>query len=592
MPDMTPPADRSESAGRDDPAPEGATSDDAPPGDHTAPEGGGSRRHDGLLGEVRRLRRVDEGHVLGGVCAGLGRQLGIDPVVLRVVLAVLAPFGGVGIILYGVGWLLMPQDRGEESILEQQLGRRRNGSPDNAIFVGAVVVLGLVAVSIPWWGLPWHVPALLVLSVLGLLALLRRAGSDPADRTQHADAPGSADAPPAPPPTAPRSAGPPSAAPPSAAPPSGAPSAAGDRTVTAAVTQPLATTNPAFVSSSVADAMSDTRPIATRPVDTSSAESAAAEDTQQIKAEPAAHSDTRPEDTKPIDVQATDEPTRDPSGHEPATVTSPIGASTDPTQPIVQLGSWRSALPAPPGFWDQTDPLGLNAVPNPTGGEGEPRPVPPPLPELRRRRFWLFATTISAAAIVCGVMAAVEESTTVPGRSAPLFDIPAAGYVAAALAVVGLGLIVGTWFGRSRALVAIGVVLALALVPLSAAEKWKGTSANIVHRPTSVGQIEPSYDYSAGRILLDLRKVPFRDGQPVRSSIDLGTGDVTVLIPPDVDVHASGDVGVGDLRLLGQSAGGMDNSLVVTDLGSDGQGGGRLDLTIDLGVGEVEVNRG
>jgi hypothetical protein len=257
------------------------------------------------------------------------------------------------------------------------------------------------------------------------------------------------------------------------------------------------------------------------------------------------------------------------------------------------LGSWRNAPPAPPAFWDQTDPLGLNAVPNPAGSEGVPPPVPPPaLPELKRRRFWLFATTISAAAIVCGAMAAIEESTTVPGRSTPLFDIPAAGYVAAALAVVGLGLIVGTWFGRSRALVAIGVVLALALVPLSAAEKWMGTSANILHRPTSVGQIEPSYEFSAGRILLDLRKVPFRDGQPVRSSIDMGTGDVTVLVPPNVDVHASGDVGVGDLRLLGRSSGGMDNSLAVTDLGSDGQGGGRLDLTIDLGVGEVEVNRG
>ncbi|GAA5030744.1 PspC domain-containing protein [Actinopolymorpha pittospori] len=591
MPDMTPPADRSESAGRDDPGPEGATSDDAPPADHTAPDGGGSGRHDGLLGEVRRLRRIDEGHVLGGVCAGLGRQLGIDPVVLRVVLAVLAPFGGVGIILYGTGWLLMPQDRGEESILEQQLGRRRNGSPDNAIFVGAVVVLGLVAVSIPWWGLPWHVPALLVLSVLGLLALLRRAGSDPADRTQHADTPNSADAP----------STPPSAASPSTAPPSDASSAAGDQT---AATRPLATTSPAYVSRSVADAMSDTRPIATRPVDTSSAENAAADDTQPIKAGPTAPSettpsdatsdDTRPEDTKPIDVRATDAPTGAPSGHEPTTVSSPIGAPTDPTQPVVQLGSWRNAPPAPPAFWDQTDPLGLNAVPNPTGDEGEPPPVPPPaLPELKRRRFWLFATTISAAAIVCGAMAAVEESTTVPGRSAPMIDIPAAGYVAAALAVVGLGLIVGTWFGRSRALVAIGVVLALALVPLSAAEKWMGTSANIVHRPTSVGQIEPSYEFSAGRILLDLRKVPFRDGQPVRSSsIDMGTGDVTVLVPPDVDVHASGDVGVGDLRLLGQSSGGMDNSLVVTDLGSDGQGGGRLDLTIDLGVGEVEVNRG
>lgn len=559
MPDMTPPADRSEAAAGEDPAPEGAASDDASSGEHMASSGGGSSRHDGLLGEVRQLRRVEEGHVLGGVCAGLGRQLRIDPVVLRVVLAVLAPFGGVGIILYGAGWLLMPLDRGEESILEKQLGRRRNGSPDNAIYVGAVVVLGLVAVSIPWWGLPWHVPALLVLSVLGLLALLRRAVSDPADRTQRVDPTGAP-------------AGPPSA---------------GDQGAATAVTQPLATTNPTGMSSYVADAMSETRPIATRSAGASSAEDTPTDDTQPIKAGPTPHSDT----TKPIDIQSSDEPAGGQTA-DPPTVTSPISTSTDPTQPLVQLGSWRSALPPPPAFWDQPDPLGLNAMPNPTGDEGEHPPVPPPLPESKRRRFWLFATTISAAAVVCGVMASIEESTSVPGRDAPMLDIPAAGYVAAALAVVGLGLIVGTWFGRSRALVAIGVILALALVPLSATEELKGRSSNVVQRLTSVGQIRPTYDFSAGRILLDLRNVPFRDGQSVRSSIDMGTGEVTVLVPPDVDVHTSGDVGVGDLRLLGQSSGGMDNSLNVTDLGSDGRGGGRLDLTIDLGVGEVEVDRG
>src|SRR5690606_31329526 len=43
----------------------------------------------GPLTELRRLRRARDGRVVAGVCAGLGRGLGVDPVVLRVLLAVM-----------------------------------------------------------------------------------------------------------------------------------------------------------------------------------------------------------------------------------------------------------------------------------------------------------------------------------------------------------------------------------------------------------------------------------------------------------------------------------------------------------------------
>jgi signal transduction histidine kinase/phage shock protein PspC (stress-responsive transcriptional regulator) len=57
------------------------------------------------------LRRDLENRVLGGVCAGLGRRMGVDPVILRVAFVVAAAAGGVGIPLYAVAWLLIPADR-------------------------------------------------------------------------------------------------------------------------------------------------------------------------------------------------------------------------------------------------------------------------------------------------------------------------------------------------------------------------------------------------------------------------------------------------------------------------------------------------
>ena len=57
------------------------------------------------------LRRDVENRVVAGVCAGFGRRMGIDPVILRVAFVVAAAAGGVGIVLYALAWLLIPADR-------------------------------------------------------------------------------------------------------------------------------------------------------------------------------------------------------------------------------------------------------------------------------------------------------------------------------------------------------------------------------------------------------------------------------------------------------------------------------------------------
>jgi signal transduction histidine kinase/phage shock protein PspC (stress-responsive transcriptional regulator) len=54
------------------------------------------------------LRRDRERALLGGVCAGLGRRLGIDPLILRVGFIAAAPAGAAGIVLYAVLWAVLP----------------------------------------------------------------------------------------------------------------------------------------------------------------------------------------------------------------------------------------------------------------------------------------------------------------------------------------------------------------------------------------------------------------------------------------------------------------------------------------------------
>ncbi|MFE7034908.1 PspC domain-containing protein [Streptomyces sp. NPDC057621] len=101
-----------------------ARADTAAPAAPTAPTAGEEPR----APEVPRGFRRDRRHrMLGGVCAGLGRQCDMDPVIFRVVLAVLSATGGLGLIFYGFAWLFVPYDDEEENEVRKLLTGRVEG---------------------------------------------------------------------------------------------------------------------------------------------------------------------------------------------------------------------------------------------------------------------------------------------------------------------------------------------------------------------------------------------------------------------------------------------------------------------------------
>jgi len=75
------------------------------------------------------LRRDRSRGVLGGVCAGIGRRLGIDPLILRVGFVAAAAAGGTGVILYAICWALLPatgDGRSRGTLLARAIGRRES----------------------------------------------------------------------------------------------------------------------------------------------------------------------------------------------------------------------------------------------------------------------------------------------------------------------------------------------------------------------------------------------------------------------------------------------------------------------------------
>jgi phage shock protein PspC (stress-responsive transcriptional regulator) len=87
----------------------------------------------------RALHRGGPGdRKVAGVCAGLARWLDVDPLLVRVAVGVLTVFGGSGVLLYGLAWLLVPEDGQERSEASEALHGR-----SGAGLVGAIVLVVL-----------------------------------------------------------------------------------------------------------------------------------------------------------------------------------------------------------------------------------------------------------------------------------------------------------------------------------------------------------------------------------------------------------------------------------------------------------------
>ncbi|MEU8889334.1 PspC domain-containing protein [Streptomyces sp. NPDC048442] len=90
---------------------------------------------DGPKPQLRRSRRHK---TVGGVCGGLGQYFDVDPVIFRVVLAVTAVTGGIGLIAYGFAWLLVPQEGDEENEAKRLLTGRVDGPALIAVLLALV----------------------------------------------------------------------------------------------------------------------------------------------------------------------------------------------------------------------------------------------------------------------------------------------------------------------------------------------------------------------------------------------------------------------------------------------------------------------
>ncbi len=458
---------------------------------------------------ARRPRRSGGDRKVAGVAGGIGRAVGVDPVIIRVAFVLLTIFGGSGILLYLLGWLLLPADGDEVSAVEALIGRGRSSTPPILTLVLTIItVVSLGSVfSLGFPFLPLVIGAFIALSI-------GRKRRQTAWQSGRAGYPGVAAAP------GPWASGPHQQG-----------GCHGFGSWGAQAEQWVARQAWSGPPSGKTGATADAGPPAS-PFETPAFWDA-------------------PHPGGPT--------TNAPSGVR-LTKDGPAGPPITAQQPP----AW-DPLGAAPFAWDLPEPTPL---------------VPAP---AARRPGVVGRVTLGATLLVGGLLTA--------GILAGWWPLSLAAASATALAVLAIGLFVGSLRGRGAALIGPGIFLSVLTLGLTITG-LDTTSAygQQSWAPTSPATLSGQYVLNGGQGQLDLRGLTVPEGQDLRTAVTVRAGEASVIVPADARLNVTCSTNAGEIDCLGSTLDGIRQETTVTENGS--AAGGTLTIDVHVGAGRAEVRHG
>jgi phage shock protein PspC (stress-responsive transcriptional regulator) len=218
-------------------------------------------------------------------------------------------------------------------------------------------------------------------------------------------------------------------------------------------------------------------------------------------------------------------------------------------------------------------------------GDGVPsEPAPGPLPAAAPTPEPVVEPGPSITKMVLSTLLIAGGAAALADQ-ADLFQIKPGAFLAFALVVVGIGLIIGSKVGRSRGLIPIGIVLTV-LLGLGAATDgaFRGGAGERSYRPLTPNDVRDEYGLGAGELTLDLTDLRFPD-EPVEIDVRVFAGEVLVIVPDDINVSVRARAGAGDITVFDHNEDGISPDVRSTRTGDRGE----LDLNVRVALGEINV---
>ncbi len=246
------------------------------------------------------------------------------------------------------------------------------------------------------------------------------------------------------------------------------------------------------------------------------------------------------------------------------------------TAPAASDGDENSTTGPTPPAWD---PLGVAPF---AWDLPEPSPLPPTPPVRQRDNNVVGRVTLGVALLVGGLATA--------GVFAGWWGLSWAGVAATALAVVAVGLLIGSLRGRGMSLIGPGIFLSvltlgLTITGISGVAGYGQQSWT----PTTVAAAESQSPYvlNGGQGRLDLTKLTLPAGQEADVDVQVHAGQAQVIVPADTTVHVTCSTNAGEVNCLGETASGLHKEITPSQGGSSDNG--TINLNVHVGAGEAEV---
>lgn len=211
--------------------------------------------------------------------------------------------------------------------------------------------------------------------------------------------------------------------------------------------------------------------------------------------------------------------------------------------------------------------------------------APPPAPrtvvvrEARPRvpRGPLGWYVVAAALIGTGLLAIIDNASDVIVMPGQFFGL--------ALAIVGIGLVIGSWWGNARLL----ILPAILLLPIAWAASYltvplEGGTGEQWFSPATTEELAGEYRMVGGRLTLDLRELDAGD-EPIRISASIAIGTLSVLLPPEAQLEIESHVSAGGSNVLGSYQSGTE----VAERHVRGESGPHFVLDLAAGIGYIWV---